>query len=87
MSHMRASKMPRRRVTAPTLYNLIGNKQAIITALHLETVAAIEARLAPLEGAPAITRGFATGRTVGGATTSPAPRNTVSGAGVPNEVE
>ena len=43
-------------VTPPTLYNLIGNKEAILRALSLETVEAIEARLAPLDDGPAIDR-------------------------------
>ena len=43
-------------VTPPTLYNLIGNKEAILRALQYETVAAIEARLAPLDDGPAIDR-------------------------------
>jgi AcrR family transcriptional regulator len=43
-------------VTPPTLYNLIGNKEAILRSLQMETVAAIEARLAPLDDGPAIDR-------------------------------
>lgn len=43
-------------VTPPTLYNLIGNRDAILNALQMQTVAIIEARLAPLDEGPAIDR-------------------------------
>lgn len=43
-------------VTPPTLYNLIGNVEAILRALQFETLTTIEARLAPLDDGPAIDR-------------------------------
>ena len=41
-------------VTAPTLYNLIGNKEQILIALFLEGVERVEARLKKFESAPAL---------------------------------
>ncbi len=38
-------------VTAPTLYNLIGNKDQILVALFLEAVERVEERLTPFENA------------------------------------
>jgi len=43
-------------VTPPPLYNPIGNKAEILRAVQRQSIAAIEARLAPLDDGPAIDR-------------------------------